>query len=106
MQETRVQIMNKRIELKKCLSCYGQGKMMGGGMMQVDCDTCDGRGKVEKPIEDDIDYLLSKESEHYKNAKEKIKSISETISDEQAEKILDEEIEKQKPIDIKGKKRG
>ena len=91
--------MNK----KRCVPCGGSGKMMGGGMMLLDCDTCDGLGKVIVPDEDDIDYL-AKNTEHYQKAKEEIKKIDDKISDDEAEKILDEEIEKQKPESFKKKK--
>ncbi len=31
---------------KRCNICYGYGKMMGGGMIQVPCDNCEGSGKM------------------------------------------------------------
>jgi hypothetical protein len=65
---------------------------MGGGMILVDCDVCDGVGKtviVEPP------NYLEKGSPSYTKAKKAIKKISGKISDSEAEKILDEEIEKQ-----------
>lgn len=31
----------------RCHGCYGSGKMMGGGMMQKRCDTCEGSGRID-----------------------------------------------------------
>lgn len=82
---------------RRCIPCGGSGKVMGGGMLISDCEHCDGEGKV---IDDNA--LFAKDTEHYKKAKSDIKAIDKAMTDEEAEKILDEEIEKQKP---KGKKK-
>lgn len=50
---------------KRCIPCAGSGKLLGGGCVIVDCDNCDGRGKIEV-IEDDIELLKLKESTEYK----------------------------------------
>lgn len=80
----------------KCRTCSGSGKVMGGGMMQWDCEVCDGYGKIEVQDEQkDIDYLLEKTSERYQNAKKEIKGLGKEISDEKAEELLDAELSKQ-----------
>lgn len=80
---------------RRCTFCGGSGKIMGGGMMMQDCDECYGTGKVEIIDEDkELDYLVSKQSESYQNAKSKIKALDDNISDQEAEKILDEELAK------------
>lgn len=79
---------------KRCMPCGGSGKMMGGGMLLADCDHCDGYGKIDVP-HDEIDYLLAKNTEHYNKAKEEIKELA-TMTDAEAESILDDEIKHQK----------
>lgn len=87
---------------KRCTYCQGSGKIMGGGMLLQDCDECYGTGKVEIIDEEkDIEYLVSKQSESYQNAKNKIKALDDNISDQEAEQILDEELAKP----VKNKKR-
>lgn len=81
--------------LKRCKPCSGSGKVMGGGMVFTDCDECNGRGKIEI-VEQEIDYLLAKNTEGYNQAKEKIKKLDDKITDEQAENLLDEELDKLK----------
>lgn len=76
----------------RCIPCGGSGKVMGGGMMLQDCDHCHGAGKV---IIEEIDYL-KKDSESYKKAKSKLKKLDKKLSDDDAEKILDDEITKQR----------
>lgn len=88
---------------KRCIPCGGSGKVMGGGMMLADCDECDGYGKII--IKEEPDYL-AKDSDSYKKAKNEIKNLDEKISDQEAEKILDDEIEKQKIVKLKDKKKG
>ena len=50
--------------LTRGTACYGSGKMMGSGMIQHDCDTCDGVGKVDK-----TDYAAT---DVYKEARNEI----------------------------------
>lgn len=53
--------------LKFCVPCGGSGKQMGGGMIIKDCTQCAGRGKNEV-IDNDLDFLESKDTEAYKKA--------------------------------------
>jgi len=93
----------------RCIHCGGTGQVIGGGTMPKDCEHCDGTGK---PIDKsqrwqdcdmcngtgkvrEIDYL-KKDSESYKKAKVEIMDLASNISDEEAEEILDEEINIQK----------
>lgn len=69
---------------------------MGGGMMMADCDNCDGEGKV-KVVEDDIDFLTIKQTESYQKAKKRLQAKNDNLSDDEAEKLLDEAFEKEKP---------
>jgi hypothetical protein len=84
---------------KRCIPCGGSGRVMGGGMMMNDCEHCDGLGKIIVS-DDDIDYLAKKQNdkelESYKKAKKNIKSVDESITDDQAERILDDELNKSK----------
>lgn len=66
----------------RCATCSGSGKVMGGGMIFYDCEECDGKGKI---------YI---KEESYEQAKEKIKALDETLTDEKAKNILDEELRK------------
>ena len=80
---------------KRCATCYGSGKVMGGGMMMQDCEECNGAGKINV-VEEDIEELnkIAKNTESYKSAKEKIKLVDKNLSDDEAEKILDVEFKK------------
>jgi hypothetical protein len=77
---------------------------MGGGMVMADCDYCDGTGKVSG-IDDEIDFLTMKQTEGYQNAKKRLQSKNENLSDEEAEKLLDEAFEKEKPTMKRGRKK-
>lgn len=93
---------------KRCIPCYGSGKVMGGGCILVDCDHCDGAGKVQLP-EDEIDYLEMKTTESYKKAIKEIKSVDGKITDQQAEEMFDKEFKKidkeEKKVDKKDDKK-
>lgn len=82
---------------KRCMPCGGSGRVMGGGMMMMDCDNCDGYGKVTV-VDDEIDYLVMKQTEGYQKAKKRLQASNENLSDEEAEQLLDEAFEKEKPI--------
>lgn len=81
--------------MKRCLSCNGSGRVMGGGMMMADCDNCDGRGKIQE-ADDELEYLQLKTTDSFKNAIDKIKKIDNTLSDDQAEKIFKDELDRTK----------
>jgi len=76
---------------KRCIPCNGSGRVMGGGMMLSDCEHCDGKGKIDEP-ENELEFLLTKDSKRYQEAKEKIKKLDPVMSDTAAEQILDEEL--------------
>lgn len=94
------------MDLERCDVCVGSGKVMGGGMIFHSCDKCLGVGKLAQSV----DIVMSKDSDGYRRAKDKIKSLDDTMSDEQAEKLLDDElgIKNEKPQNKKpkSKKRG
>jgi RecJ-like exonuclease len=93
----------------RCIECGGSGQIMGGGTMLKDCEYCDGTGKPtdkSQKYQDcdicggtgkikEIDYL-KKDSDSYKKAKDKLMDSDDKINSNEAEKILDEEILKQK----------
>lgn len=58
-------------------------------MCQVDCDVCDGYGKITIADDKDIDDLFNKTSKAYRKARSKIQDKFKDISDEEAEKYLD-----------------
>lgn len=76
----------------RCNTCVGSGKIMGGGMMQQDCDDCDGRGKIF--IDEKKKFVIDKNSKHYKEAIRNIKALNKDISHEEAEDIFEEEMSK------------
>lgn len=82
--------------LTKCLVCYGSGTMMGGGMMQRNCDHCDGTGKVVKQIED----VLAKDTEAYKELLAKVKVIDISLTDAQVDEICATELAKIKSGEV------
>ncbi len=91
----------------RCKTCYGSGKVMGGGMMQHDCDECDGTGKIVF-IEDDIkelERLKAKEEESRQKAINEIKELDPNMSDEKAKEIFEEEFKKLEDEDKKLKRK-
>ena len=80
------------MELTRCKYCSGSGRMMGGGMLMKDCDQCNGKGKIEKV---EIDLPQAKKTDGYKNAKKRLKESNKSLSDTDAEKILDTELQKE-----------
>jgi hypothetical protein len=83
------------MSVKRCGHCKGSKIMMGGGMMQVECDHCYGTGK-EPPTEEENFTKIAKTTKSYKKAKEKIKESDDNLSDEEAEEMLDQELGKLK----------
>lgn len=95
---------------KRCGTCSGSGRMMGGGMMQIDCEQCDGKGKLFEP-QDPITYLEEvkipakidikemKKSESYKkakaNLKKKLSSGKTKPTDAEIEDLLDQALGKE-----------
>jgi hypothetical protein len=77
----------------RCKICNGSGKVMGGGMMMTECDECEGVGRVAV-IKDDIGELNVRTTESYKKAIEEICAINSSITEEQAKKMFDQELEK------------
>lgn len=90
---------------RRCIPCSGSGKVMGGGFMIANCEYCDGSGKI-KYVDDEIDYLAMKQTESYRNAKARLKSKHNSLSDEDAEKLLDEAFEKELEVEKPKAKRG
>jgi hypothetical protein len=70
--------------------------MMGGGMMQRNCDHCDGTGKVVKQIED----VLAKDTEAYKELLAKVKVIDISLTDAQVDEICATELAKIKSGEV------
>lgn len=64
----------------RCAMCYGSGRVMGGGMIQQDCEECDGLGKI--PID------------AYNQAISEIKALDPNMNDERAKEIFNEEMKK------------
>ena len=92
---------------KRCNICYGSGKVMGGGMMQHDCDECDGSGKIiviENDIEE-LEKIKAQQDESRQKAIAEIKNLDENISDEKAQQIFDEEFKKLEDEDKKKRKK-
>lgn len=85
------------MESRRCSTCNGSGQIMGGGMMYHDCDECNGRGKIKKPI-DEISYLQVKESEAYQNAIDEIKSIDKSLTHEEADKLLQKQFKRRERV--------
>lgn len=75
--------------ITRCKSCLGSGQIMGGGMINtLDCPQCNGTGK---PII--IDYEKAKQTKSYSNAKKRLKTKNPHLSDYDAEKLLDKELQ-------------
>lgn len=80
------------MERIRCSTCAGSGQVMGGGMMMWDCDHCDGKGKITK-IEP-TKFKLKKESPRYKKAVKEIQKLDPNLSEEEAQKVMDDELAK------------
>lgn len=82
---------------KRCLTCHGSGKVMGGGMMFNDCDECDGRGKIfDELVESNTKYQevspkIDKRSKLYRDAIKKIKALDPKMDDAKAAEIFETE---------------
>jgi hypothetical protein len=77
----------------RCTVCNGSGKVMGGGMMPAECDECEGLGRVAI-VQDDIEELNVRMTESYKKAIDEIRAMNSSITEEQAKKMFDQELEK------------
>lgn len=88
--------------MQRCDICIGSGKVMGGGMIYKSCEKCLGAGKLSlKKDCEHFDIEMVKGNVIYNNALDKIKALDASMSDEQAEKLLDEELTKIEPVKIK-----
>lgn len=92
-------------ETKFCQPCSGSGKLLGGGMIIVDCNHCEGRGRTEEE-NDELEYLHLKTTDSYKSAIDKIKSVNDNVSDEEAEEIFKKELYNLRDDKPKRKKKG
>jgi hypothetical protein len=90
---------------KRCLSCQGSGRMMGGGMMMKDCEICNGRGSTILPDSDEAQLEKLKKTSGYEEAIQKIKDTDKSITDEKAQEIFDAEFKKldEKPKVARGR---
>lgn len=41
-------------DIVKCSKCQGRKRFLGAGMMEHDCDGCNGIGWVKKPVEQPV----------------------------------------------------
>lgn len=85
---------------KRCNVCIGSGTVMGGGMIMVDCDNCDGTGKITV-----LEDIMQKDSTEYKSALDNIKKLDDKMSDLDAQKLLDDELDKIKNDNVTTLKR-
>lgn len=77
----------------RCLRCNGAGNYLGMGMTPVDCGDCSGSGKVfQKKDVADI-----KTSDGYLSAKSRLKASNPDLTDDEADELLEEAFEKEKP---------
>ena len=79
------------VRTQRCQPCGGSGLIEAGGFVKKDCTACNGSGTI-KIIEADIEVLLAKSTEHYQTAKNRIKAIDPSITDKEAEDLLDEQL--------------
>jgi DnaJ-class molecular chaperone len=59
----------------RCKPCHGSGELMGGGMLKVSCNHCEGTGNI---------FKVDKNSSHYKNAIQELKLNNKMLTDAQA----------------------
>lgn len=79
-----------------CKRCYGQGTILGGGMMQTECTECDGIGHLfdNASVPKDNKNSPDKRSKSYKEAIGKIKALNPDLSDDEVRDLFDREYEK------------
>lgn len=78
------------MERIRCSTCAGSGQVMGGGMMMWDCDSCDGAGKIIK--QEPRKFKMSKTDKSYKKAVKEIQDLDPSLTKEEAQKIMDDEL--------------
>lgn len=72
---------------RRCMSCNGSGRVMGGGMMMHDCDNCEGRGKIEV-VDDDMTFLSEQENLRLKEAQVAVKKAHPELDSATIEKLV------------------
>lgn len=80
----------------RCKNCVGSGRVRGRGMMQIECETCYGTGRVIQ-ISDEVEFLNIKHSEAYQNARERLRTEAPSLTEEEAETMLDEAFKNESP---------
>lgn len=73
----------------RCLSCYGSGTVMGGGMIYIDCPQCIGFNKII----DESKVKPDKRSSIYRDAVNKIAKLH-NVDVKKAAAIFDDEFSK------------
>lgn len=89
----------------RCQACRGSGKLLGGGFVQIICETCHGTGNNELGETKDSannakngtssvskSHKIDRRSKEYKKAIADL--MAQGLSKEQATKIFDEELDK------------
>jgi hypothetical protein len=75
----------------RCNPCNGVGWVLGGGMItRIDCNYCNGKGTIPK---------------EYSTAIDKIKSADSSLTDREARKIFNEELDRIDKDDKRKKKK-
>lgn len=69
----------------RCQPCYGSGQLLGGGMVKVNCEHCEGTGNT---------FKVDKKSARYENAIKDIKITNKMLTDSQANELFFEEYAK------------
>lgn len=75
-----------------CYRCNGTGKYLGNGMMQTDCNICDGLTGTTG-AKDSIatkDVKIDRRSQSYKDSIKEIMALNPDLTKEDAVKLFDE----------------
>ena len=86
--------------IKLCKDCRGSGTVLGGGFVQVNCETCVGKGKVDSEnniIKDrnknvSISSKIDKRSKVYKSAIQEL--VAKGLTEKEAKVLFEEELGK------------
>lgn len=81
-----------------CRKCGGSGDILGGGMMHINCDACNGHGYIdietdeEMPLKYNKKIVIDKRSLSYKEGVKEIMALHPHMSKREAQIAFDQQL--------------